>query len=208
MKKYPRTYHLPWSKGISNDDKVISSLECFYDKEIVVTEKMDGENTTLYSGNRMHARSLDSKHNYTRDYAKKFLSNITNDIPEEYRFVFENVHYKHSIYYDNLSTYMYLISIWHNDTCISFDDMMVWAELMDLKIPSIFYRGKFNEEILRNISNNLDTNKIEGYVIRNTNSFLYDDFNKNVAKFVRKDHVNTSKNWINETYPNKMKGAS
>jgi hypothetical protein len=42
--KYPRTYHLPWSLGCTNDDKIIKDLSPFKDMYGVVTEKMDGEN--------------------------------------------------------------------------------------------------------------------------------------------------------------------
>lgn len=42
--KYPRTYHLPWSPGATDDDRIIKSADVFKDKEVVVTVKMDGEN--------------------------------------------------------------------------------------------------------------------------------------------------------------------
>lgn len=42
--KYPRTYHLSSSPGKTSDDKVISDMSEFEGKEVVVTEKMDGEN--------------------------------------------------------------------------------------------------------------------------------------------------------------------
>jgi hypothetical protein len=42
--KYPRTYHLPWSPGVNDDDKVISDINIFRDHEVVITEKLDGEN--------------------------------------------------------------------------------------------------------------------------------------------------------------------
>jgi len=55
-KKYPRTRHAPWSRTIGDDDKVHTSMEQFHGKEVVVTEKMDGENclegSTLVSTNR------------------------------------------------------------------------------------------------------------------------------------------------------------
>jgi hypothetical protein len=35
-------------------------------------------------------------------------------------------------------------------------------------------------------------------VVRKGHSFHYDDFADNVAKFVRKDHVQTNKHWMNE----------
>ena len=57
--KYPRTPHLPWSPGKTNDDKVLKDTSHFLGKEIVMSLKMDGEATTLYN-NHMHARSIDS----------------------------------------------------------------------------------------------------------------------------------------------------
>ena len=59
--KYPRTFHLPWSEGKSDDDKVLSDDSQFNGKYVVVTEKMDGENTTIYSDGYVHARSVDSR---------------------------------------------------------------------------------------------------------------------------------------------------
>ena len=52
--KYPRTYHLPWSEGRTDDDKVLSDDSQFIGKYVVVTEKMDGENTTIYSDGYLH----------------------------------------------------------------------------------------------------------------------------------------------------------
>ncbi|MEI8604633.1 RNA ligase family protein [Pseudoalteromonas sp. B160] len=45
--KYPRTPHLPWSPGATEDDIHQGNLSCFANKQVVVTEKMDGENTTF-----------------------------------------------------------------------------------------------------------------------------------------------------------------
>jgi len=41
--KYPRTAHLPWSPGADDDDIIIDTVDSFVGKEVVVTEKMDGE---------------------------------------------------------------------------------------------------------------------------------------------------------------------
>lgn len=60
--KYPRTYHLPYSLTLTDDDKRLSSDEHFKDfTEVIVTAKMDGENTTVYPDGTMHARSLDNE---------------------------------------------------------------------------------------------------------------------------------------------------
>ena len=52
--KYPRTYHLPWSPGATSDDKKLSpdwfSADGWAGKEIVITEKLDGENTAFQNG--------------------------------------------------------------------------------------------------------------------------------------------------------------
>ncbi|RAP39594.1 hypothetical protein BYZ73_19735 [Rhodovulum viride] len=54
-KKSGRTVHLPFSPGATSDDKIMSSLEGLMAEDLVVTEKMDGENTTLHAGGS-HAR--------------------------------------------------------------------------------------------------------------------------------------------------------
>ena len=57
-KKYPRTFHLPFSKGSTSDDKFLKDYSNFENKDIIVTLKMDGENTTMYN-DHIHARSLE-----------------------------------------------------------------------------------------------------------------------------------------------------
>jgi hypothetical protein len=57
--KYPRTPHLPWSPGATSDDIYQGNTSYFENKVVVVTEKMDGENTSIYR-DFVHARSIDS----------------------------------------------------------------------------------------------------------------------------------------------------
>ena len=45
--KYPRTPHLSFSPGVREDDIQLNSNQIFANSQIVVTEKLDGENTTL-----------------------------------------------------------------------------------------------------------------------------------------------------------------
>ena len=57
--KYPRTPHLPWSHGRAEDDIALDSIEHLERLgDVVITEKLDGENTTLYH-DYLHARSVD-----------------------------------------------------------------------------------------------------------------------------------------------------
>ncbi|WP_246705375.1 MULTISPECIES: hypothetical protein [Rhizobium] len=50
MKKYGRTYHLPISPGATSDDKVMVMLDGLMIGDLVITEKMEGENTTIHRG--------------------------------------------------------------------------------------------------------------------------------------------------------------
>jgi len=42
--KFPRIYHVPWSPNLQNDDRRHPDMSIFEGREVVVTEKMDGEN--------------------------------------------------------------------------------------------------------------------------------------------------------------------
>jgi hypothetical protein len=211
--KYPRTYHLPFSKGLQSDDKLIETLDTFKDQEVIATIKMDGENTTLTS-EFMHARSVDSPHNFTRDWVKKMHSIIKHEIPENWRFCGENVAYYHSIEYNNLESFFYLFSIWNEkNECLSWDDMMEWANVLDLATPEVVYRGVFDVKKLEDIANKMDVTKNEGFTVRLTKGFHFDDFGHSLTKFVREGHVqpdnkddpeSEASHWLKRTYPNKL----
>ena len=68
--KYPKTFHLPWSLGATNDDKILKSIDHLLGKEVVITEKKDGENCNLYC-DHIHARSLETPHHPSQNYVKK-----------------------------------------------------------------------------------------------------------------------------------------
>lgn len=204
--KYPRTYHLSFSKALQSDDKLIDSLDAFQGQEVVVTVKMDGENTTMYSDGYSHARSIDSKTNWTRDVVKKILSVIQHDIPENYRLCCENVYAKHSIEYpDNyLEGYVYLLSVWNeNNECLSWDDTVLYAQLLDLPTPKVLYRGVFDEKKLKAIADSLDTNVEEGFVVRLTKQIPYEEFSSSFTKYVRAGHVQeNAEHWLKNAVPN------
>lgn len=203
--KYPRTYHLPFSPGLQSDDKVISSLNKLEGQDVIVLLKMDGENTTLYHDNYMHAQSIDSKTNWTRDIAKTIHSLIAHDIPEGYRLCCENVYAKHSIFYPDgyLEGYLYLLSVWNDkNECLSWDDTLEYAELLDLPTPKEFYRGVFDLKELQYIAKNLNLSIEEGFVVRATKGFSYEEFSECVTKYVRHGHVQTDQHWLKNAIPN------
>ena len=44
--KYPRTPHLSFSHGVGKDDLKLDRHKLFNNCQVVVTEKLDGENTS------------------------------------------------------------------------------------------------------------------------------------------------------------------
>ena len=58
MSKYPRTYHLLYSPGTTSDDRFAKDISNIIGKRIIITEKLDGENTGMERGgvySRSHA---------------------------------------------------------------------------------------------------------------------------------------------------------
>lgn len=214
--KYPRTFHHVLSPGIHSDDKIVDDLSVIKKTEIIIMEKLDGENTTM-TNKIFHARSLDSPYNFTRAFIKQLHDIIKYDIPENWRLCGENVSYYHSIEYDNLESFFYLFGIWNDkNENLSWDIVKEWAEILDLATPREFYRGPYDEKIVKDIIKDIEKynlnnkkNQIEGFVARNVDSFHYDDFTKNVFKWVRNGHVQPSANgkeehWLKRTYENKV----
>lgn len=191
-KKYPKTPHVPWSLGATNDDKVLPNVEHFIGREVVVTEKMDGENFTL-ADSYCHARSLDIPNHPSQCWIKAFHAAIKDGIPEGFRICGENMFARHSVEYSNLTTYFYGFSVWDDDLCSDWDSTSEWFNLLGINSVPVLYRGVFNEEKIKELwTPNCGK---EGYVVRLASGFLYSDFNKSVAKFVRPNHVQTDSHW-------------
>lgn len=199
-KKYPRTFHLPWSRSKTDDDKILKTVCHFEGKEVVVTEKLDGENTTMYRDS-IHARSLDSKDHESRHWVKMLHGTISFQIPLGWRICGENVFAMHSIYYGELTSYFYVFSIWNEDNqCLSWDETLEWAELLGVKVAPVLYRGIWNEQKVKGCYTRQSVfgGEQEGYVVRIADAFPYDQFGTCVAKFVRKNHVQTEEHWLSK----------
>lgn len=189
--KYQRTLHLPWSPGITSDDKVHKSLAGFEGEEVVVTTKMDGENTTLYD-DYYHARSLDSNSHPSQSWARNFHAKLAHNIPTGWRICGENLYAQHSITYTALPSYFMAFSIWNErNECLSWDDTIEWCKLLDLTWVPVLYRGPWNEEAVKKCH----SKEQEGYVVRVTRSFPFAEFRRVVGKYVRAGHVQTTHHW-------------
>ncbi|MFE4795934.1 RNA ligase family protein [Streptomyces sp. NPDC056708] len=193
---YPRTAHLPWSPGATSDDVRIADLSGLTGREVVVTEKLDGENTTLYADG-LHARSLDSAHHPSRGWVKALQGRIGSRIPEGWRVCGENMFARHSIPYDGLESFFYGFSVWDGEHCLGWDRTVVLLRELGIPVPPVLWRGVFDaraEKTLRALRP--DTGRQEGYVVRPADGFGAPDFGRRVAKWVRPGHVQTDTHWM------------
>ncbi|SDM72493.1 RNA ligase family protein [Streptomyces wuyuanensis] len=191
---YPRTPHLPWSPGASGDDVRIGDLAGLRGREVVVTEKLDGENTTLY-GDGLHARSLDSAHHPSRAWVKALQGRVGRMIPAGWRVCGENVYARHSLAYDDLESWFYGFSVWDGDgRCLDWDRGADFLRGLGIPVPRVLWRGVFDERALRRLK--LDAERHEGYVVRTADGFPAGEFRHRVAKWVRPGHVRTGTHWM------------
>lgn len=211
--KYPSTKHVPWSDTVHRDDSQHSDLDFFIDKKVVVTCKMDGENTNLYR-DFFHARSIDSentpnrKQKEVRSWVKQFHASIAHLIPDDWRISGENMFAKHAIHYKNLSSYFLTFAVWNEmNECLSWNDTVSFCSDMGLSVVPLLYIGKYDEKHIKSLyypDMTIGGDPVEGYVIRTALSYLYDDHEFSTAKYVRAGHVQQgSEHWLYEkTIPN------
>lgn len=205
--KYPTTPHLPWSEGIQRDDRLLRDVLHFLGKRVVVTMKMDGENTSLYS-DYIHARSLDSRHHESRNWVKNFWAKFKYQIPVGWRICGENLFAQHSIRYNDLLSYFNGFSIWNErNQALEWDETLGYFDILGITPVEEIYRGVFDQKLIHAAYLEKSKGKVcEGYVVRVEDAFDFRDFRRSVAKFVRKDHVQTKDHWMtSEIIPNKLK---
>ena len=195
--KYPRTQHLPWSPGATDDDKILKDVKAFEGRRVVVTKKMDGENTTAYSDGHIHARSIDSKNGPDRAWVRRFLGQeICPNLPIGWRICGENLWARHSIAYDDLPTYFMGFSLWDSaNRCLAWNETLEYFELLSVTPVPVLYFGSFEDCNFKVLESELDFERDEGYVVRVAEAFTYSEFASSVAKYVRKGHVTTDEHW-------------
>jgi len=214
--KFPKISHFPWSLGVDEEtDRVMSAVDIagvFGGMPVVVGEKLDGECSSLYS-DHVHARSIDGRNHLSRNWLKRMHASIAHDIPDGWRICGENVFAQHSIPYGNLTTYFYVFAIYTDrNVCLGWDDTMEWSEMLGLEVVPVIWRGVYDEEKVRGCYTGrsyFDGSPQEGYVMRLSGPMSFGGSGRGFAKFVRKDHVQTSHNWMNQpVVQNKLKAPA
>ena len=182
--KYPRTPYLTISGSIAEGDRSIAeNMLAFADgRDIAITEKMDGESTSLYRDG-MHARSTSSGNHTSRDWLKAAHAGFRHPLADGERVIVENLYAQHSISYTDLPSYANVIAvIYKTDTVYSWDDTVLYAETIGLPTVPVLYRGPYTSEIIRDTIAALDTSRQEGIVVRTAAEFPYPEFGTHVAK--------------------------
>lgn len=208
--KYPRSWHAPWSPGLQNDDRRIPSMDIFHGRRVIVTEKFDGEGTTV-TRNVVHARSLDSANHPSRNAVKALAAQWQHELPEGWRVCGENMYATHSIKYrraseNALPSYLLGFSVWdETNRALPWDDTLAIFETLRIVPARVLYDGLYNEALFRKMTDELDTERVEGFVIRVAETLTYEHFMPELAKVVRRGHVQTSEFWRNQPIiPNEL----
>lgn len=202
MGKYPRTYHLPWSPGTTSDDRISKSVESLIKREIVITEKLDGSNTSITKSGVYGRSHADFTRNPWDVKSWEIWNLIKNDLSNGVYLFGEGMYGIHSIEYTNLTSYFYIFGVRDNNIWIDWDSVEEYAYLLDLPTAPVLFRGVVNsEKELKELTESLVSQpsslggSSEGIVVRNANSFHNDDFSQNIMKWVKKGHVQTDEHW-------------
>jgi hypothetical protein len=192
--KYPRTLYLPWSEG--KGDKKLKADGMFKGMEVVVTEKLDGENTSITS-TYWHARSTTPTRHWSRSYIGQLQALLCYKI-DPYRICGENMYAQHTIVYDKLPAYFIVHSLWRDHYCLPWSQTVRFAIHLDLVHVPVLYKGIYDpKEIQKTVDMSMrksaystHENSLEGYVIRVSNGFNLEDFSRCVGKYVYSDFRN------------------
>ena len=206
--KYPRTYHVPFSPGTTSDDRLLHDgwFEDYRGKEIVLTEKLDGENTScshfdVYA--RSHAAPTRSDWSRNMWGTGGIFWTLKDLIGEDELIYGENLFGIHSIEYNKLPSYYHLFAVRDNKRWYSWDEVIEFSELLQIPHVPVLWRGvATSEEQIKELI--LEQMKYpstygiekEGVVMRTTEGFgLGDEFPHHVCKYVRPHHVRTDVFW-------------
>lgn len=203
MSKYGRTYHLPWSPGSTNDDRISNSVDSLLGIDIVITEKLDGENCGM-TDNGVYARShaAFTTSPWSKEVRQLHKLSVEGNLGDGVFLFGENMEGIHSIEYTNLTSYFYMFGVRDNNIWIPWEGVEEYSYLLDIPTVPVLFKGVINkEEELKDLVQNLvkEPSSLgglrEGIVVRNSSLFHNDHFANNVMKWVRKGHVQTDEHW-------------
>ena len=221
--KYRRTMHFQFSPGTTSDDRITDDHSFLENTDIVMTEKLDGQNNSICKYG-VYARSHGAFSHLPWDEQIWNIHAKIKDLLDDDLYLFgENMYAIHSIEYLELKSYYYLFAVRKGNEWLSWDDVEFYADLFELPTVPLLFKGKTDnvkklvlDEIYKpsllkgyeplNMSELASSVKIEGkkpikegVVVRKATSFIEEnekDYSfTNLLKWVRKDHVKTDQHW-------------
>ena len=205
-KKYNRTFHLPWSAGCTNDDKIAKSVDSLIGVPIIITEKMDGSNVSLERDGCFARTHAGPPTHPSFDQLKALHASLRLTIPQNFQLFGEWCYAKHSIEYTALPNYFMLFGARH--LISDKDDFPIlywnpWADIehisknMGLPTVPVIYGNivVFSEIELKKFTDNAMSQPsacggiMEGVVVRLASGFDDDQFPESIMKCVRANHV-------------------
>jgi hypothetical protein len=225
--KYNRTFHFPFSPGATNDDKIATTMEKLIGEPIVLTEKMDGSNTSMESHGCFARTHSGSPSHPSFDGLKAMHAGIKWQLQEGMQYFGEWCYARHSIEYSELPSYFMLFgirilegtmipTIWHpmdHSLWVSWERVEKEAEKLGISTVPVLFKGTVDsesqlKELVESFMKQPSTcgGIREGVVARVARAFNDDDFSSCIMKCVRANHVQTSEHWKDqEIIRNKLK---
>jgi len=203
--KYPRTPHLPWSPGASGTDKRLVDVAHLLDRDLVLTEKLDGSNLTM-TREAVFARSHEGAPRHESfNHAKALHARLRHRIAAGWSVFGEYVFAVHSIRYTKRMPscfFVFGVRDDRSDRWFAWDEVKLVAEDFDLPHVTELMVAEFgDEQTLAATTSALGREPSaygptrEGVVARIAEDFAGSDFHLSLAKWVRAGHVQTTEHW-------------
>ena len=209
LAKYPRTYHMDFSPGSTSDDKkhLGDWFEIYFlGKEVVITEKLDGENTS-FTNNGVFARSNIPTDSPWSVNLRELFPYIKNYISDNEIIFGENLYGIHSIEYNKLKNYWHMFACYNTEEEVwySWDDIVDFASIIEQPTVPVLFRGVINSkkeliDLINTFMSQPSTYGVEkeGVVMRLTSEIKPENFSNSVVKYVRANHVQTNAHWTED----------
>ena len=226
--KYPRTPYWPTSPSVYDCDrdtidasKLFADPAAFVGRPLVITEKIDGGNTCLYRG-EVYSRSVSAPSHakwlgMVRKY-HSYKSRVWDYMRKSDLALYgEDIFGVHSITYDSVwgdrTFYAFAALDMRQLMFMSFDELVELCTKFDIGMVPVLWRGLVESvEDLESIIGREMTKpsmlggEREGLVLRYAGGFTVESFADNMAKLVRKNHVQTDDHWSDHWVQCKLKG--
>jgi hypothetical protein len=210
--KYPHSRYFTFSPGIvveeEDEDAELFDLKEFVNVPLVITVKMDGSNFTMNEEFVAARNGTDAEH-VSFDMAKSIHAAKKHLIKYNEQLFGEWLYAKHSIYYTGdlkLNGLFQLFGVYDIIT----HEFKGWEYVQEaasrlgiVTVPVLEYGEVYDAEWklqkrITELGEQVISQGHEGLVIRSKYSFHYSQFGLRLGKYVRKNHVTSSKHWKNQ----------